>query len=81
MATSPTPGKELDENFARTLPPDYWQKRKGVWDFQRRVSPGSFLAPDRLTKLIGNAPVTFKGPVVRVEPLPGSAVLATVKPK
>jgi hypothetical protein len=81
VAAAPIPGAELDENFARTLPPDYWQKRKGVWNFQRRVPAGTFLASDRLTKLTGDAAVTFKGPVVRVETLPGSTVLATVKPK
>lgn len=77
----PKPDEKLDENFARTLPPDYWQKRKGAWDFQRRALPGSFLASDRIGKLIGDAPVTFKGPVARIETLPGTTVLATVKPR
>ncbi|MBN9117865.1 MAG: beta-galactosidase trimerization domain-containing protein [Planctomycetes bacterium] len=70
---------KLDENFARTLPPEYWQKRKGVWDFQRR--PQSFLQTDTLTELIGKGPVTFKGPVARVEPRPASVVEATVRAK
>jgi hypothetical protein len=72
---------KLDENFARTLPPEYWQKRKGVWDFKRLDVPDSVLASDRLAALIGNGPVTFKGPVARVEPLAGAAVHATVRPK
>ena len=58
---------KIDENFARTLPPEYWQKRKGVWDFQaarRTVDP--FLGTDKLTELIGKGGlVTFKGPVAR----------------
>jgi hypothetical protein len=72
---------KLDENFARTLPPEYWQKRKGVWDFKRGGNPQSFLAAERLTELIGKGLVTFKGPVARVEPLPGSSTDATVRTK
>lgn len=72
---------KLDENFARTLPPEYWQKRKGVWDFKRGGHPRSFLASDKLSELIGKGTVTFKGPVARVEPLPGSVVEATVRAK
>jgi type 1 glutamine amidotransferase len=74
-------GEKIDENFARTLPPEYWQKRKGVWDFNRLDVPDSFLRADKLTELIGRGPVTFKGSVVRVEPLPGAVVHATVRPK
>lgn len=72
---------KLDENFARTLPPEYWQKRKGVWDFQRSGHPTSLLENEKLTQLIGKGAVTFKGPVARVEPLPGSVIGATVRPK
>lgn len=81
IAAAPVAGKELDENFARTLPPDYWAKRKGVWDFRRLDVPGSFLGSKQLDELLGAQPVTFKGPVVRVKPNPGSQVLATVQPK
>ncbi|MDY3557967.1 beta-galactosidase trimerization domain-containing protein [Gemmata sp. JC673] len=70
----------LDENFARTLPPEYWAKRKGVWDFKRGAG-SPLLATERLDALIGSEFVTFKGPVVRTEPLPGSTVHATVRPK
>jgi hypothetical protein len=72
---------KIDENFARTLPPEYWQKRKGVWDFQRSGHPTSFLENEKLTRLIGRGTVTFKGPVARVEPLPGAVTEATVRPK
>lgn len=71
----------LDENFARTLPPEYWAKRKGVWDLTRTARPGSFLGTAKLDALLGKQPVTFKGPVVRVEPAPASAVVATVRTK
>ena len=80
IAAAPVAGKELDENFARTLPPDYWAKRKGVWDFRRLDVPRSFLESPRLDELIGKTHVTFKGPVVRVKPKPGAQVLATVQP-
>ena len=74
-------GDKLDENFARTLPPEYWLKRKGVWDFKRSGHPQSFLETEKLTALLGKALVTFKGPVARVEPLPGSFTDATVRTK
>jgi hypothetical protein len=70
---------KLDENFARTLPPEYWQKRKGVWDFKRLDVADSFLAAEQLSALIGKGPITFKGPVARAEVLPGAVVHATVR--
>jgi len=72
---------KVDENFARTLPPDYWQKRKGVWDFERLGDARSFLRSERLAGLIGTGTVTFKGPVARVEARAGSVVEAAVRPK
>jgi len=80
IAAAPVAGKDLDENFARTLPADYWAKRKGVWDFQRSATPG-FLDNERLNKLVGKSAITFKGPVVRVKPKPGAQVSATVQSK
>jgi hypothetical protein len=74
-------GEKIDENFARALPPEYWQKRKGVWDFRRVAGPESFLDAERLSALIGKGPVTFKGPVARVEVLKGAVVHATVRAK
>ncbi|CAN5166026.1 hypothetical protein BH23VER1_BH23VER1_23940 [soil metagenome] len=67
---------ELDANFARTLPPDYWDSRQGVWDFLSER--GSFL--DALRPLVGDGPVTFKGPAVRVRPA-GAQVVGTLQPK
>jgi hypothetical protein len=72
---------KLDENFARTLPPDYWQKRKGVWDFKQGDNPKSFIQSEPLTSLIGKGTVTFKGPVAHVGLQPGSVVDATVRAK
>jgi hypothetical protein len=74
------PGEQLDENFARTLPPEYWKQRTGTWDF-RRKNPQSFLQTEQLTALLGKDPVTFKGPVTRVDLLPASSVDGTVQAK
>ncbi len=64
---------EIDVNFARGLGPDYWEKRKGV--FELKLKEGSPLDSPRLTEYLGGAPVTFKGPAVkvRVEPVPRAA--------
>ncbi len=76
----PTGGKEeLDENFARALPPDYWEKRRGVFD--ARLTPGSFLHAGRLAEYVGLDAVTFKGPALRVRPRDGAVVAATLGPK
>jgi len=80
-ATAGAIDDKLDENFARTLPPEYWQKRKGVWDFKRLDAPDPLFATEKLTELIGKSLVTFKGPVARVEPLKGAVVHATVRAK
>ncbi len=71
--------EELDENFARALPPDYWEKRRGVFD--ATVVAGSFLDRGRLAEYVGTDPVTFKGPAVRVRPRPGAEVVASFGPK
>ncbi|HEX4611554.1 MAG TPA: alpha-amylase family protein [Urbifossiella sp.] len=77
----PAPGgkEELDENFARALPPDYWEKRRGVFD--ARLAAGSFLAAGKLATLVGLDPVTFKGPAVRVRLREGATAVATLGPK
>jgi hypothetical protein len=80
-AAAPKPGEQIDENFARTLPPEYWAKRKGVWDFKRVVGAESFLESQKLSDLIGRSTVTFKGPVSRIKPHTTSRVLATVRAK
>lgn len=68
----------LDVNFARNLPTDYWEKRKGVWDFLRQGE--SFLQSPKLVELIGTDRVTFKGPAVEVKPTTGH-IVATLEPR
>jgi type 1 glutamine amidotransferase len=69
----------LDINFARNLPPDYWEKRRGAWDFvQTKKSP---LDNERINALIGNDPVTFKGQAIKVGPHDQDKVVAAIGPK
>ncbi len=62
--TAAGPKAELDVNFAQAIPPDYWEKRKNVFDFKQDVS--SFLNQGRMKTYVGDQPVTFKGAAVRV---------------
>ena len=56
-------GEEIDVNFAKAIGPDYWEKRKSVFDFRQT---SSFLNQGRMQAYVGDNPVTFKGPAVRV---------------
>jgi hypothetical protein len=76
-AIADAPPADLDVNFARTLPPEYWTKRKGVWDLA--YEKGTFL--DALWPLLGDARVTFKGPAVRVKSGADAKVIATLHPR
>ncbi len=58
------PSKEIDVNFALSIGPDYWEKRKNVFDFKQDVA--SFLNQGKMKTYVGDHPVTFKGPAVRV---------------
>lgn len=70
----------LDANFGRTLPPDYWEKRKNVWDLGRKR--GAELDTPPLAALLGDQTVTLKAPAVRVLTNRASArVIATISPK
>jgi hypothetical protein len=70
--------EEIDVNFARALSPDYWERRKGVFDF--RPDAASPLHKGRLKDYVGDQPVTFKGPAVRVAPQGAAArVLGTLR--
>jgi hypothetical protein len=72
--------EQLDVNFAQAIGPDYWEKRKNVFDFRQDVA--SFLNQDKMKTYVGENPVTFKGPAVRVAPTAKSAVVvATIQPK
>lgn len=76
-AVADAPPAEMDVNFARTLPAEYWTKRKGVWDFTYERE--SFLGA--LWPLLGKGRVTFKGPAIRVRPREGAKVLAMLHPR
>ena len=41
--------EEIDVNFAKSIGPDYWEKRKNVFDFKQ--DPASFLNQGRMTDL------------------------------
>lgn len=76
-----TGGKEeIDVNFAQAIGPDYWEKRKNVFDFQQ--DPASLLNQGRMKTYVGEQPVTFKGAALKVVCKdPAAKVLATLRPK
>lgn len=77
---APPPAAGIDVNFAKSIGPDYWAKRKNILDFTSK--PGIAGWPGRnLDALIGSDPVTFKGPANRVSIRPGTRVLGTFRPK
>jgi hypothetical protein len=72
--------EELDVNFLKSIEPDYWEKRKNVFDFKQDV--GSFLNRGRMPTYVGAQSVTFKGPAVRVVPTDASTkVVGTLRLK
>ncbi len=66
LATSVPSTGDLDINFAKSIGPDYWEKRKNVFDFKQ--DPASFLNQGRMRTYVGDNNVTLKGPAVRVAP-------------
>jgi hypothetical protein len=72
--------EELDVNFLKSIGPDYWEKRKNVFDFKQDVN--SFLNRGRMPTYVGANSVTFKGPAVRVVPTSATAqVVGTLRLK
>jgi len=72
--------EELDVNFAKSIGPDYWEKRKNVFDFKQDVD--SFLNRGRMPTYVGATNVTFKGPALRVRPAsPTAKVVGTLRVK
>lgn len=65
--------EQLDVNFVHAIGPDYWEKRKNVFDF--KLTPKSNLDRGRTEKYLGAAAVTFKGPALRVRVKPGDSQL------
>jgi type 1 glutamine amidotransferase len=63
-ASEPVARDAIDENFARSITPDYWEKRKNVFDFKQDT--GSFLNRGKMAVYVATNNVTFKGPAVRV---------------
>jgi Beta-galactosidase trimerisation domain len=76
---SGTSKESLDVNFAKSIGPDYWEKRKSVFDFQQDVA--SFLNQGKMKTYVGEEPVTFKGAAVKVVAKEGSTVLGTLRAK
>ncbi len=73
LTSTLAPTEELDVNFAKGIGPDYWEKRKNVFDF--RQDPQSFLNKGKMRTYVHDQPVTFKGPAVRVQPRGTTAML------
>jgi type 1 glutamine amidotransferase len=72
--------EELDVNFAKALTPEYWQKRKGVFDFKQDVA--SWLNIGKMKTYVGPQSVTFKGPAVQVKLEDAQAkVIGTLMPR
>jgi hypothetical protein len=72
--------EELDVNFAKAIGPDYWEKRKNVFDFKQDI--GSFLNRGKMPMYVGPNSVTFKGPAVRVvTKSPSARVVGTLRVK
>ena len=71
--------KEVDVNFEKAVGPDYWEKRKNIFDF--RLDATSPLNAGKLKTLIGGDTVTFKGPAVNVKPLPTAKAGGVLTPK
>jgi hypothetical protein len=58
--------QEVDVNFAKGIGPDYWEKRKNVFDFKQDTQ--SLLNEGLMKTYVGDTQVTFKGAAVRVIP-------------
>jgi Trehalose utilisation len=71
---------QIDVNFAKAIGPDYWEKRKNIFDF--RLDTSSFLHQGKMKTYVGDRAVTYKGPAVRVGPHgAASKVLGTLTTK
>ncbi|HUG19734.1 MAG TPA: ThuA domain-containing protein [Planctomycetaceae bacterium] len=67
LLTSDPPATEaIDVNFAQSIGPDYWEKRKNVFDFKQ--DPESFLNQGKMRTYVNDESVTFKGPALQVQP-------------
>jgi len=71
--------RNVDVNFALSIGPDYWEKRKNSFDF--RMVANTFLDQGTLQRYIGLEPVTFKGPAVRVATRADAKIVGTIQSK
>jgi hypothetical protein len=72
--------KSIDENFARSIGPDYWEKRKNIFKFKHVTD--SFLNRGKMPLYLGATSVSFKGPAVQVLVQdPAARVVGTLRPK
>ncbi len=71
--------EEIDVNFAQGIGPDYWKKRKGIFDFRQEAT--SFLNQGKMITYVGPHSVTFKGPAVSVKTEPGTSVVGHMRVK
>lgn len=69
--------EELDVNFAQNLGPEYWEKRKNVFDFQQMAT--SPLNHGKMRTYVGDNFVTFKGPAIEVKPRAGVETWGTLR--
>jgi hypothetical protein len=79
LVTAPATKGEIDVNFAKAIGPDYWEKRKNVFDF--RQDAASFLNRGKMATYVGDLPVTFKGAAVRVAARASATVVGTMRAK
>jgi hypothetical protein len=71
---------DVDANFAKAIGPDYWEKRKNVFDFKQDTT--SWLNQGRMKTYVGDQSVTFKGAAVRVATKgAGARVLGALRAK
>ncbi len=71
--------EEIDVNFAKSIGPDYWERRKNVFDFRQDVA--SFLNEGKMKTYVGPQTVTFKGPAVRILPKPDTKLAGFLRGK
>jgi hypothetical protein len=72
--------EEIDVNFAKGIGPDYWEKRKNIFDFKQDAA--SVLNQGRMKTYVGDQSVTFKGAALRVAVTDKTAkVLGTLRAK
>jgi len=59
--------KAIDANFAVSIGPEYWEKRKNVFEVQ--IAEGSPIDGRLMKTYVGRELVTMKGPAVLVQPI------------